>query len=103
MKVETIRIDLIKLSENTRKTNGKEDIAELKSSIESVGLIASLLEAQVSQNFCDPSKHEWEDEYYGHRCKICNQFLPFGCEPWRIDDTDEDRPSWDDDWNDEEL
>lgn len=25
---------------------------------------------------------EWEEEYYGYRCKICGEFIPYGCEPW---------------------
>lgn len=30
--------------------------------------------------------HEWEEDYYGVRCKICRAFIPYGCEPWAYTD-----------------
>jgi hypothetical protein len=26
--------------------------------------------------------HQWSEEYYGTRCKKCDTFFAFGCEPW---------------------
>lgn len=26
--------------------------------------------------------HCWEEVYYGYKCAKCEQFIPFGCEPW---------------------
>ena len=31
---------------------------------------------------CHLDKHEWEDNYYGHQCKRCDTFYPFGHAPW---------------------
>ncbi len=42
-------------------------------------------------------KHEWFDDYYGMRCKLCDTFYPHGCEPWLPQDegyyfAEENRP-----------
>lgn len=26
--------------------------------------------------------HDWEDDYYGTRCKKCGLFFATGCAPW---------------------
>lgn len=45
-------------------------------------------------------KCDWQEEYYGWRCKNCDDFIPFGCEPWTpIDDLGWD----DDDWSDDDY
>jgi len=38
----------------------------------------------------DICKHEWKEEYYGTRCRKCDAFYPFGCEPWAPIEEDED-------------
>lgn len=35
---------------------------------------------------CDLSSHQWEETYYGWKCLKCGDFVPFGCEPWSVDD-----------------
>lgn len=30
----------------------------------------------------DECRHEWVEEYYGYRCKVCDRFYAYGCEPW---------------------
>lgn len=49
--------------------------------------------------------HQWEEEYYGHRCKKCDLFYAHGQAPWDYYDEDDDfsgyEPRWfadDDDW-----
>ena len=37
---------------------------------------------------CEPMKHDWKEEYYGHRCTNCDAFYAFGCAPW--DDNGQD-------------
>ena len=32
--------------------------------------------------YCDAFKHDYEEDYYGYKCKKCGQFIPYGCEPW---------------------
>lgn len=26
--------------------------------------------------------HDWTEAYYGYRCRRCDLFIPYGCEPW---------------------
>jgi hypothetical protein len=33
-------------------------------------------------------EHVWIEEYYGHCCCKCKQFIPYGGEPWMPDDED---------------
>ena len=35
-------------------------------------------------------KHEWVDEYYGTKCKLCETFYPYGCAPWDDGEPDQD-------------
>ena len=30
--------------------------------------------------------HDWVEEYYGCRCKVCGMFVPEGQGPWMPDD-----------------
>jgi hypothetical protein len=35
--------------------------------------------------------HDFAKEYYGYRCKKCDLFFAFGCEPWsEMEDEDDD-------------
>lgn len=34
-------------------------------------------------------KHEWTENYYGHKCAKCELFFAFGCGPWDEPDDDE--------------
>lgn len=29
---------------------------------------------------------DYTEEYYGYKCKMCNHFIPYGCEPWLPDE-----------------
>jgi len=31
---------------------------------------------------CELFSHDWRKEYYGHRCRKCDEFHAFGCAPW---------------------
>lgn len=33
--------------------------------------------------------HDWDEQYYGYKCRLCQLFIPYGCEPW-IDDWNEE-------------
>jgi hypothetical protein len=33
--------------------------------------------------------HDFQEEYYGYRCVKCQQFIPYGCEPWAADEDEE--------------
>ncbi len=35
-------------------------------------------------------EHTWQEEYYGHRCVICDAFAPHGSEPWAEPDEIDD-------------
>lgn len=48
------------------------------------------------QAFCDDSKHEYYDDYYGVRCRKCPWFAAYGCEPWAPDYPDESDEFYDD-------
>lgn len=39
----------------------------------------------------DPFAHQWSKEYYGYKCKLCGQFIAYGCEPWMDYDQDDCR------------
>lgn len=52
----------------------------------------SEIEAEAHQEFCDPLSHEWYEGYYGWRCKNCQDFIPYGCEPWAVDDCEDGYP-----------
>lgn len=51
-------------------------------------------------------KHDWSEEYYGVRCKVCDLFYPHGCEPWApglnyydsLDDDEDDEDFFDCGW-----
>ena len=45
---------------------------------------------------CTVWNHDWQEEYYGVRCKKCGQFHAHGHEPWMPDD---DYDLYDDDEN----
>ena len=30
---------------------------------------------------------QFEEEYYGYRCPKCRMFIPYGCEPWEPEPT----------------
>jgi hypothetical protein len=42
------------------------------------------------QNSCDAFQHEWEEVYYGYKCRKCGTFVAFGCEPWMFGDEYDD-------------
>lgn len=46
-------------------------------------------EEQPKSPFCTIGWCAWEKEYYGYRCSVCGDFVPFGSEPW-IERDDED-------------
>ncbi len=31
-------------------------------------------------------EHNWVEEYYGYRCHLCGAFIPYGSEPWVIEE-----------------
>jgi hypothetical protein len=35
---------------------------------------------------CAAGDHQWREEYYGYKCINCEEFIPFGCEPWAPDE-----------------
>lgn len=50
-------------------------------------------------------KHEYEEHYYGWKCRHCGHFVADGQEPWAPDDLAEEEPlgAWDiPDFDDEE-
>ena len=46
------------------------------------------MSASLKQNDCQSlgANHNYTEEYYGYRCIDCDQFIPYGCEPWLPDD-----------------
>ncbi len=34
------------------------------------------------QSPCNFDEHQYIEEYYGYRCTICGDLVPYGCEPW---------------------
>jgi hypothetical protein len=40
----------------------------------------------VNHHACKPD--DWIDKYYGLKCRVCGVFVPYGCEPWSLDDHD---------------
>ena len=36
----------------------------------------------TNKEICDVFDHDWEETYYGYKCKKCDLFIAFGCEPW---------------------
>jgi hypothetical protein len=43
-------------------------------------------------------QHDWKEEYYGFRCTKCDQFHPYGLEPWAyFDESEEEFQMRDDD------
>ena len=53
---------------------------------------------ETQTNYCDTFECEWEEEYYGWRCKKCGKFYAFGQAPWEEEDED-----YEDDFGDEEY
>lgn len=41
-----------------------------------------MTKTEAPQVDCDPFRHDWQEEYYGYKCRVCGMFVPFGCEPW---------------------
>ena len=39
-------------------------------------------DGEVIETVHDCKSTDWKEEYYGYRCKVCGNFVPFGCEPW---------------------
>lgn len=42
--------------------------------------------ASEARHECRPD--DWVEDYAGYRCRVCGDFVPFGCEPWAPDDYD---------------
>lgn len=42
--------------------------------------------ARDATSSCPDDRHDWHDVYYGHRCRRCETFVPFGAEPWMPDE-----------------
>lgn len=48
-------------------------------------------ERDEKRKLCETTHHKWRGEYYGYKCEICGDFIPYGCEPWLpVEDDDED-------------
>lgn len=45
---------------------------------------------RAAQPACGPWEHTWVNEYYGHQCRDCNQFYPYGHAPWEVSDYPDD-------------
>lgn len=42
---------------------------------------------EQAHELCNLTQHDWQEEYYGLKCSLCGEFVPYGCEPWMpVDD-----------------
>jgi hypothetical protein len=37
---------------------------------------------EIIESVHDCKSTDWKKEYNGYRCKVCDCFVPYGCEPW---------------------
>jgi hypothetical protein len=44
---------------------------------------------EKAREICAMMDHDWVQEYYGYRCAVCGDFIPYGCEPWIDVDLDD--------------
>ena len=60
----------------------------------------------MAEKYCMFLDHKWVETYYGYRCENCDEFIPYGCEPWAYERDDEYRSDEyypDDDERDEDI
>lgn len=40
----------------------------------------------MKTDYCMFLEHKWIETYYDYQCENCNEFVPYGCEPWAVVD-----------------